>query len=500
MKYALLSVTDKRGVEGLARGLVGQGYQILSTGGTHKALDDLGITAMRVEDLTGFPEAFGGRVKSLHPKIHGGILYQRDRQDDVEFTERTGIPDIQLVCVNLYRFEESVKQEKSDEEIIEEIDIGGPALIRSASKNFKDVIILTDPEDYGWVLRDLEDDGGLDVEARRLLACKAWKTIAAYDEAISRYFNGESEGISGILEEALPYGENPHQAGSLRKSQNGDSIMNLDLLSGKPMSYNNYNDAYAAMELLVDMKDEAFFCGAIKHGTLCGAASAENSFASFQKTYSNDPISIFGGVVAFNHEVGTEVATALHELFLEIIIAPSYTEEAVGILSKKKSLRILRYKNLEFASPFSYRDLDGYLLKQERDLRSTGTIKVVTKRVPTIREMVDMEFAMKIVKNIKSNGIVLVRNKEVLALGGGQTARIFALKDALLNHKGKDFQGTVLASDAFLPFSDVVETASTVGVEAIIQPGGSRNDQESINACDCLKMSMVFSELRHFKH
>lgn len=500
MKYALLSVTDKRGVEGLARGLVGQGYQILSTGGTHKALADLGIEAIRVEDLTGFPEAFGGRVKSLHPKIHGGILYQRNHQQDVDFAEHTGIPDIQLVCVNLYRFEEAVRQEKCEEEIIEEIDIGGPALIRSASKNFKDVIVLTDPEDYGWVLRDLEADGLLDVEARRLLACKAWKTIAAYDEAISRYFNGESEGISGILEEALPYGENPHQAGSLRKSQNGDSIMNLDLLSGKPMSYNNYNDAYAAMELLVDMKDEAFFCGAIKHGTLCGAASAENSFASFQKTYSNDPISIFGGVVAFNHEVGTEVATALHELFLEIIIAPSYTEEAVGILSKKKSLRILRYKSLEFASPFSYRDLDGYLLKQERDLRISGTIKVVTKRVPTIREMVDMEFAMKIVKNIKSNGIVLVRNKEVLALGGGQTARIFALKDALLNHKGKDFQGSVLASDAFLPFSDVVDTASTVGVVAIIQPGGSRNDQESINACDCLKMSMVFSELRHFKH
>ena len=499
MKKALISVTDKTGVAEFAGELAELGYQLLSTGGTYRTLVESGLQVTSIEDYTGFGEILDGRVKTLNPKIHGGILYKRNNHEHQATVLEKEIESIDLVCVNLYRFEAAVARTGDEEEIIEEIDIGGPTLVRAAAKNFEDVVVVTSPADYGRVAGLLREDR-MDRTERKALAAKAFSMIAAYDRSISAWFNDGEEVL--VLEKAgsLSYGENPHQRGWLYRKQGSTGIMDLEQLGGKAMSYNNYNDAYGAMEVLSDFRDEPFFCAGVKHATLCSAAAGTSSADAWRKTRDGDPVSIFGGIVAFTGTVDLETAQELIPIFLEIVIAPSFEEEALALLRTKKNLRLLRYKSLDFGQSRTYRDLDGHMLVQERDRELVKDPKAATRSVPTDREMEDLLFAMKIVKNIKSNAIVIARDRQVLALCGGQTARIFALKDALLNYAGKDFRGAVLASDAFFPFRDSAEAAHGAGIRCIIQPGGSRNDQESIDYCDEQGMAMVLSGLRHFKH
>ena len=501
MKIALLSVTDKRDIAAFAARLDQLGYVLVSTGGTLDALAVAGLPVQSVETLTDFPEAFEGRIKTLHPMIHGGILYRRDNPEDQRLKAALDIPAIDLVCVNLYAFEDAVAQGRPFQEVMEAIDIGGPTLIRGAAKNHAHVTVVTDPDDYKMVADLLEEDA-LTEEVRRSLAAKAFRLVARYDLAISSYFHPDEEtGLLLVKEKDLPYGENPHQKASLyRKEGSAAGLLDFRQLQGKALSYNNYNDAYAAMELLADFRDEPGFCGAIKHGTLCSAAIGATALEAYEKTFIGDPLSIFGGIVAFRGIVDRETAIELNKTFLEIILAPAYTREAREILKKKENLRVLEYSSLSFSRKEMLRDLDGKMLIQERDLEEHRVLDVVTEKEPSLQEMEDLLFANRIVKNMKSNAIVLVRDQAVLALSGGQTARIFALKSALLNHQGKDCQGAVMASDAFFPFPDTVETAGESGVTAIIQPGGSRNDEASIRRCNELGMSMVFTGRRHFKH
>ena len=504
MKRALISVTDKTGIVEFAGELRNLGYQLISTGGTYRKLVEGGLEVTSIESFTGFDEILDGRVKTLNPKIHGGILYKRGNHEHRKTVLEQEIESIDLVCVNLYQFEAAVARTDEEEEIIEEIDIGGPTLVRAAAKNFEDVAIVTSPADYGRIISLLKADA-LGRAERKELAAKAFAMIAAYDLAISRWFNGREEVAAAdalVLEQVkeLSYGENPHQKAWLCRKKGSESLMDLEQLGGKEMSYNNYNDSYGAMEVLRDFRDVPYFCAGIKHATICCAAVGESSADAYRKSYRNDPVSIFGGIVAFTGEVDGETAEELVKIFLEIIIAPSYTGEALEILRSKKNLRILRYSSLDFGTNRSMRDLDGHVLVQERDDALVGELKTATVREATPRELEDLLFALKIVKNIKSNAIVIARDQEVLALCGGQTARIFAVKDALLNYAGKDFAGAVLASDAFFPFPDSVEAAFAAGITAVIQPGGSRNDQVSIDFCDGQGMAMVLSGRRHFKH
>lgn len=501
MKLALLSVTDKTGIIAFAQGLVTLDFELVSTGGTYAALRDAGIKVRTVESLTGYPEILDGRVKTLNPKIHGGILFRRKDPIHLNTVKENGIFPIDLVCVNLYEFEKTLKRTTIEEDILESIDIGGPTLIRAGAKNFQDVLVVTDPQDYSQVLLHLKENS-LDLEYRRTMAGIAFQRIAQYDLAISNYFNPEQE-FDLVLEKKvdLSYGENPHQKASLyRKKGLVQSIVDWEQLQGKAMSYNNYNDAYAAMELLSDFKEELGFCGAIKHGTLCGAAIGKTSKEAYCKTVEVDPISIFGGIVAFRGVVDENTALELVKTFLEVVVAPEYTKEALLVLKQKSNLRLLQYSHLEFGQNETIKDLDGCYTIQSRDCELYDKLENVTEKSPTAGEMEDLLFGNKLVKNLKSNGIVLVRDKEVLALCGGQTARVFALQDALLNHQGKDFTGAIMASDAFFPFSDTIEAAGMVGLTSVIQPGGSKNDQVSIDRCNALGMSMVITGRRHFKH
>ncbi|MDD2370767.1 MAG: bifunctional phosphoribosylaminoimidazolecarboxamide formyltransferase/IMP cyclohydrolase [Firmicutes bacterium] len=499
MKLALISVTDKTGIVEFAMGLENNGYQIISTGGTFKILKENNVNVLTVESITGAQEILDGRVKTLNPFIHGGILYKRNNNSHQETIEKLGIQSIDLVCVNLYEFEKAVSKGLQEDEIIEEIDIGGPTMIRAAAKNFKDVLIVTDKEDYNKVIEMLENNK-ISIEYKKYLANKAFLLIAKYDQAISNYFNPENKVLELEYIKDLSYGENPHQKASLFKKNNGRGLMDFNQLNGKKMSFNNYNDVFAAMEILYDFKDETYFAVAIKHGTICSAATGQSALDAYLKSYSNDPVSIFGGIVAFNCKVTSETATELTKIFLEIIVAPEYDDDALEVLKTKKNLRVLKYNNLNYSEKATLKDLDNYVLKQERDLDLIKNMNIVTKVIPNDKESEDMLFGMKIVKNIKSNGIVIVKNKEVLAVCGGQTARIFAIQDAMLNYPGKDFTGAVLASDAFFPFKDSVAMAKDVGISAIVQPGGSKNDQDSIDYCDKHNMSMVLTGIRHFKH
>ncbi len=499
MKFALLSVTNKTGIIEFAKGLERNNYQIVSTGGTYKILKENDVKVLTVESITGSKEILDGRVKTLNPMIHGGILYKRNNQNHQETIYELGINSIDLVCVNLYEFENAVKNDLEEDMIIEEIDIGGPTMIRAAAKNYKDVLIVTDNDDYDVLLEKLENNN-IDITYRKHLAGKAFSLIAKYDIAISNYFNPENKVISLNFIKDLSYGENPHQKASLYKKGKNPSLMDMEQLNGKAMSYNNYNDVFAAMEILYDFKEENYFAVAIKHGTICCAAAGNTTLDAYVKSYKNDPVSIFGGIVAFNNKVDYATATELNKIFLEIIVAPDYDADALDVLRTKKNLRIMKYNDLNYSDCYSYKDLDGYFLKQGRDLELIKNIEVATKTEPDKEMLEDMIFGMKIVKNIKSNGIAIVKNKEVLAVCGGQTARIFAIQDALLNYKEKDYNGAILASDAFFPFKDSVEMAQLAGIKGIVQPGGSRNDQDSIDYCNENNLPMVLTGIRHFKH
>lgn len=507
MKRALISVTDKTGVIEFSRNLVELGFEIVSTGGTMKQLADNNVPCISIDEVTKFPEMLDGRVKTLHPMVHGGLLYRRDLQEHVDTAKEYGINSIDLVCVNLYEFEKAMQANKPMEDMIENIDIGGPSMIRSAAKNFKDVLIVTDPTDYNNVVDAIKNDQD-DFDFRLNLAYKAFSVTGSYDAMISRYFAGvvgddfpETLNITLKKTESLRYGENGHQRATAYKDifvQN--TLLDYEQLHGKEISFNNVNDLYGAVAVVREFKEQ-IVTAAIKHSTPCGVAIGKTGFDSYTKAYAADPQSIFGGIVAVNYEIDKETAIKMNEIFLEIVAAPSFSQEALEVLKQKKNLRILKLQNLDASdAKYDIKYLEGQVLVQDINSDMIESMNVVTNKKPSDIELSDMEFGMRVVKYVKSNAICIVKDGVTLAVGGGQTSRIWALENAIINNKDKDFNGAVLASDAFFPFSDCASVANDAGIKAIVQPGGSVRDQDSIDYCNENGMTMVFTGYRHFRH
>ncbi|WP_455538799.1 bifunctional phosphoribosylaminoimidazolecarboxamide formyltransferase/IMP cyclohydrolase [Terrisporobacter sp.] len=508
-KRALVSVTDKTGVVEFCKELNKLGYEVISTGNTFKMLEEKGVKAIQIDEVTKFPEILDGRVKTLNPYIHGGILYKRDDENHVETVKKHDIHSIDLVVVNLYDFEGTLKMGKSHEEMIENIDIGGPSMIRSAAKNYKDVTVIVDVKDYPMIIEKLQNNS-LTLEDRKRLAYKAFSTTGRYDALISSYFAGEVKdeypeilNLTFQREQTLRYGENPHQGGVLYSQPNAKNpILNFEQLNGKELSFNNINDLHGCLEVMREFKDsEEVVSVAIKHTNPCGVGLGKNAYEAYTKCYESDKTSIFGGIVGITSTIDAETAKKMNEIFLEIVVAYDFTDEALEILKGKKNLRVLKINKIESSlQPYEMKYLDGKLLVQDRDTKLTNKCEVVTNIRPTEKQLKDMEFGMKVVKNMKSNAIAIVKDGETLALGCGQTSRIWALKNAIENNSDKNFKGAVLASDAFFPFEDCVTLAHKVGINAVVQPGGSINDKKSIDACNELGMTMVCTGIRHFKH
>ena len=507
MKRALVSVTNKDGIVEFCKGLEKLGFEIVSTGGTLNKLKEAGINAIAIDEVTKFPEMLDGRVKTLHPMVHGGLLFRRDLESHVKTVEEYGIHPIDLVCVNLYEFEKALKSNKPMADMIENIDIGGPSMIRSAAKNFKDVLIVTDPNDYNDVLNAIENKTD-DYDFRLNLAYKAFSTTGAYDAMISRYFASvvgdefpDTLNLSLKKVEHLRYGENSQQAANkYEDSFVQKSLLDYEQLHGKEISFNNVNDLYGAVAVVREFKDY-IVTAAIKHSTPCGVAIGATGYESYMKAYEADPQSIFGGIVAVNYKVDKKTAEQMNKIFLEIVAAPDYDEDALEVLKQKKNLRILKLTNLDAReAKYDIKYLEGKVLVQELNNKMILEHKVVTNVAPTEDQLSDMEFGMRVVKYVKSNAICIVKNGVTLAIGGGQTSRVWALENAIHNNQDKDFKGSVLASDAFFPFNDCVSVAAKAGISAIVQPGGSVRDQDSIDLCNELNIPMVFTGYRHFRH
>ncbi|MDO4793205.1 MAG: bifunctional phosphoribosylaminoimidazolecarboxamide formyltransferase/IMP cyclohydrolase [Filifactor alocis] len=507
MKRALLSVTDKTGIVEMAKALEELGYEVVSTGGTLKTIRDAGVSAKAIEEITKFPEMLDGRVKTLHPVVHGGLLFRRDVESHVNTAKEHGIEPIDVVVVNLYRFEETLKAEKPHEEIIENIDIGGPSMVRSAAKNHRDVLIVTDVKDYERVIEKLRE-GSADLAFREEMAMKAFAQTAYYDSMIARYFSQytgkQSETFTlGLKKEgSLRYGENPHQSATVYRDSFEDSLLSdYEQLNGKELSFNNLNDLNVAVELARCLKEDGRIATvALKHATPCAVALGESVFESYSKAYEADPVSIFGGIVSCTGTVDLETAKLMNKIFLEIVAAPDFTQEALEELRTKKNLRVLKVDLQKELAEIDLKYISGKVLLQDTDKDVDEGFEVVTEVWPSESQKRDMLFGMKVVQYVKSNAVVLVKDGVTLAIGGGQTSRIWALNSAKNNNPDKDLSGAVLCSDAFFPFYDCVEAAHEMGVTAIIQPGGSVRDKESIDKCDEYKMSMVFTGVRHFKH
>lgn len=518
IKRALISVSDKTGVADLAVELEKLGVEILSTGGTLKAIKDSGVQVISVSTFTGAPEIMGGRVKTLHPKVHAGILYRRDNEGDCEQMSSSDYKGIDLVVVNLYPFQQTVAKPDSDDDlIIENIDIGGPSMIRAAAKNHSSVTVVVDPSDYGTLVKQLkENDATTDYDFRRECAKKAFQLTAEYDNAIADYFtHGKQEAKSETCPDSfslvlnkkssLRYGENPHQEASLYKetSFTGPTLLDANQLSGKELSYNNYNDLDACLEMLLDFS-EPFAC-VLKHANPCGAAIGETIAEAYKKAYDSDPLSAFGSIIGINKEVDLACAELLHETpFVECILAPSFSEDAFKLLKKKKTRRLLELNAIVNGRPddeIYFKFIRGGLLAQSADDKITtpDELKCVTKRQPTEEEIKEMLFGWKIVKHTKSNAIVLTKNGATVGIGMGQTSRVDAGFLAV-KRAGDRAKGAVMASDAFFPMPDGVEVGTDAGVTAIIQPGGSKGDDQAIEAADKANATMVFSGVRHFKH
>jgi phosphoribosylaminoimidazolecarboxamide formyltransferase/IMP cyclohydrolase len=498
IKRALISTYDKNGVVDFAKYLEENNVEIISTGGTAKLLSENGIKVTKVSDVTKFPEIFNGRVKTLHPKIHGGILARKGK--DEEEMKANKIEKIDLVFVNLYPFFEKVNEEIDFEKLLEFIDIGGPTMIRSAAKNLKDVVILTDNNDIELIK---EKNLNIDFQTRKKLALKAFNLTSAYDASISEYLAKETgtdfpeyHTVSYKKYSDLRYGENPHQKAAFYVKNNGKySYNDFEQLHGKELSYNNLRDADIAWKVVNEFEDIA--CCGLKHNTPCGVGVAETVEQAYQKAYEGDPISIFGGIVSFNRTVDKATALKLKEIFLEIVIAPDFDDEALEVLKKKKNLRLLKMKKNKF-DDFESITIDGGILVQNTDKEFINKFEVVTKNKNISEKMKkELEFAYKVVKYSKSNAIAVTANKKLLGVGNGEANRIWAAEQALERAKGK---GAVLASDAFFPFDDVVKLAAKYNIKAIIQPGGSIRDKDSIKACDENGITMVFTGMRHFKH
>ena len=504
-KRALISVSDKTNIVEFAKGLEKHGFEIISTGGTFTYLKDNGVACISIEDVTHFPEILEGRVKTLHPKIHGGLLSKRGNELHNKHVAENNIEYIDLVCVNLYPFEATVKKEGvSEEEIIENIDIGGPSMLRSAAKNFNDVTVVTDIRDYDCILNELEN-GGITLATRRSLAIKVFNTTASYDAAIANYFNKadnlipEKLTLSYTLEDTLRYGENPHQKAYHYVQDNNESyaLQNAVQLHGKEMSYNNIQDASAALDILAEFDEIA--CVAVKHMNPCGVAIGKDVFEAYSRAYDADPVSIFGGIVAVNGVVDKATAEKMHSIFLEIILAVDYDDEALEILTKKKNLRIYKLGDKNNNHEQQIKSVRGGILVQDFNSELAESYEVVTDKQPTKEQMSDLEFGLKVVKHVKSNAIVVVKNGQTLGIGAGQMNRVGSCKIAL-EQAGALADGAVLASDAFFPMRDSADLAAEYNISAIVQPGGSIRDQESIDACNEKGMAMLFSKIRHFKH
>lgn len=503
MKYALFSVSDKSNIVEFAKSLSELGYGILATGKTAKLLGENSIPHQEISNYTGFPEIFDGRVKTLHPKVFGGIL-MRDSQDDYQVAEQNNINSIEIVCVNLYPFKQTIKKEDVTlDEVIENIDIGGPSLIRAAAKNYKRVSVLTSPEQYSDFIEKLKDNS-LSEDYRLQLAYKAFSYTADYDVSIANYFEKKFDlekthlRISEKLSSTLRYGENPHQKASLY----GDFFSYFQILHGKEISYNNILDIIAGVELSEELNSAA--CVIIKHNNPCGVASLDSPYNSYLQALRSDPISAFGGIVVFGEEVDDKLANKLNEIFLEVIVAPEYSSKALEILKKKKDRRLVKKLKAINTHDNYIKSVPGGFLVQDRDIATlnVSNMKIVTENKPSSREMMDLIFAWSVAKHTKSNAIVIVKNKTTLGIGAGQTSRLDSVKIAISKAKefGFDLSNSVAASDAFFPFADGVIKLAEAGVSSIIQPGGSVRDEEVIQAANKYKISMLFTGIRHFKH
>ncbi|MCR0157062.1 bifunctional phosphoribosylaminoimidazolecarboxamide formyltransferase/IMP cyclohydrolase [[Clostridium] innocuum] len=510
MKRALVSVSDKTNLVPFVSSLVELGYEIISTGGTKKALEAAGIKTIGISEVTDFPEIMDGRVKTLHPKVHGALLCVRDNPDHVRQIEELGIQYIDLVCVNLYPFKETVqKPGVSHEEIIENIDIGGPSMLRSASKNYKFIPVLCDPSDYDAVVKELRENGETSLTTREYLAAKVFRHTASYDTMIASYLTErtgekypEKFTITFDKVQELRYGENPHQSAAFYKGMNPQySLANAKQLHGKELSYNNIQDGNAAIEILKDFEGQPAVVG-LKHMNPCGVGIGKTIEEAWDKAYEADPVSIFGGIVAFNEPIHASVAEKLSKIFLEIIIAPAFDEDAFEILSKKKNIRLMQLDtSLEVNAKYKVTNVnDGLLVQDIDDHKITAEdLRCVTNRKPTEEELEQLLFAWKVVKHVKSNAIVLVKDNMTIGVGAGQMNRVGAAKIAI-EQAGEKAKGSIMGSDAFFPMPDTVEEAVKAGVTAIIQPGGSIKDQLSIDVCNEHGIAMVYTGVRHFKH
>lgn len=513
VKRALISVSDKTGIVELARELDKLDVEIISTGGTAKTLSNAGIKVINVSDITGFPECLDGRVKTLHPKVHGGLLAMRSNPEHMRQIKELGIDPIDMVIINLYPFKQTILKENIElEEAIENIDIGGPTMLRAAAKNYQDVVVIVDPADYSMVLEELKSSNDISLKTKFKLAYKVFEHTSHYDTLIAKYLReklGEDffpETLSLTFEKVqeMRYGENPHQKAVFYKEAgpNTGCLTNARQLHGKELSFNNINDTNGALDLLKEFDEPTVV--AVKHANPCGVGSAETIYEAYMKAYEADPVSIFGGIVAANREIDVKTAEEINKIFVEIVIAPSYTEEALQILTQKKNIRVLQLDNISQNVPagtYDMKKVAGGLLVQDynNQLLNMDEIKYVTEKKPAPEQMEDLIFAMKVVKHTKSNGIVLAKGKMTIGVGPGQTNRVMAAKIAV-EYGGDRTKGAVLASDAFFPFPDCVEVAAKAGVTAIIQPGGSLKDQESIDACNKYGIAMIFTGMRHFKH
>ncbi len=535
-KRALVSVSDKSGVVEFCKGLVENGFEIVSTGGTAKALKDAGLKVIGISEITGFPECLDGRVKTLHPNVHAGLLAMRSNPEHMSQLEKLNINTIDIVCVNLYPFKATLAKGADFAECVENIDIGGPTMIRAAAKNYQDVAVIVDPKDYNKVLEELAN-GGLSIETKRYLQYKVFAHTAVYDSLISNYLASQlnitfPDEVTFAYSKAqeMRYGENPQQQAVFYNEQfiREGSLSSVKQLWGKELSYNNINDANGALELLKEFGAVPAVV-ACKHANPCGVGTGKNIYEAYMRAYESDPVSVFGGILAINGTVDRDTATEINKIFIEIVMAPSYTDEALEILKQKKNIRLLQIENISAkraADAFDMKKVYGGLLVQQYDeslireedenlfkmnakvetsILSNGKEKtvyglgVVTERKPTKEETEAMLFAWKVVKHTKSNAIVIGKDGRTTGIGMGQTNRIWAAQQAIA-HAGKEAKGSVMASDAFFPFPDCVEECVKAGITAIIQPGGSIQDKASVEACNAAGIAMVFVGDRHFKH
>ncbi len=513
IKRALISVSDKTGIVDFAKNLAAKGVEIISTGGTAKALSDAGLKVINISDITGFPECLDGRVKTLHPKVHAGLLAIRSNEEHMKQIRELGVETIDIVVINLYPFKQTILKGNVElEEAIENIDIGGPTMLRAAAKNYQDVAVVVDPADYEKVLAEFNDTGDVSVKTKFRLAYKVFEHTSHYDTLIAKYLRDTlgdidfPETLSLTFEKVqdMRYGENPHQKAVFYKEvgANRGVLPSAVQLHGKELSYNNINDTNGAIELVKEFGEPTVV--AVKHTNPCGVGSAATIYEAYMRAYESDPVSIFGGIIAANREIDAKTAEEINKIFVEIVVAPSFTDEAFTILSQKKNIRLLKLEGIEEKVPADTLDMKkvcGGLLVQKYNsqLFNEEELKVVTDVKPTGEQMEDLVFAMKVVKHTKSNGIALAKGKMTIGVGPGQTNRIVPTRVAI-EYAGERSKGAVMASDAFFPFEDCVEAAAAAGIKAIIQPGGSLNDQKSIDACNKYGIAMIFTGMRHFKH